>query len=80
MNKVVKLFSVCLILSSCASQLKTVELANGEMITQKQYERKLNKSFRVANKDAQKVVKGKMSKKDIDQFFQTTTVVLDTIK
>ena len=67
-------------LTSCASQLKTVELANGEMITQKQYQKKLDKSFRIAEKDARKTVKGKMTKKDIEEFHQTTTVVVDTLK
>jgi len=80
MNKAIKIVSMCLILSSCASQLKTVELSNGKMITQKQYQKKLDKAFRVAKKDAQKSVKGRMSKKETDEFFQTTTVVLDTFK
>lgn len=79
MYKVIKSISFFLFLVSCAPQSKTVELANGEKITQKQYQKKLNKSFRIAEKDARKVVKGKMTKKDVDEFYRKTTVVIDTL-
>ena len=79
MNKVISLLFTILLLGSCATQQKTVELANGEMITEKQYQKKLDKAFKYADKEARKAVKGKMSKKEIREFRENLSVESDTL-
>jgi len=79
MNKVLSIFVFSVLVSSCATQQKTVELANGKMVTQKQYDKMINKAFRTADKEATKSVRGKLTRKEIKEFRETTTVTLDTI-
>jgi hypothetical protein len=70
---------VIFLLGSCAIQEKSIELANGEMVTQKKYDRMIGKAFKSADKEARKSVKGKMSRKEIKEFRENITVVVDTL-
>lgn len=79
MNRFVLVLFFGLIVSSCATQQNTVELSNGKMVTQKQYEKMLGKAFKTAERDANKSVKGKMSRKDIKELRENISVTLDTI-
>lgn len=79
MNKVVLIFSFGLLVSSCVTQQRSVELANGKMVTQKQYNKMLDKAFKTADKNARKSVKGKLSKKQIREIHEEVTVTTDTI-
>lgn len=79
MNKVILLLFVVFLLGSCAIQEKTIELANGEMVTQKKYDRMLDKAFKFADKEARKSVKGELSKKQIREFRGGITVEVDTL-
>ena len=79
MNKIVLILIFGLLVSSCATQQKSVELANGEMVTQKQYDRMLEKAFKTADKDARKFVKSKLNRKEVKELRENTTVILDTI-
>ena len=79
MNKVISILFLVVFLTSCATQQKTVELANGNMVTQKQYDRMLDKAFKYADKEARKSVKGKLSKKQIREFREGVTVGVDTL-
>ena len=77
MNKVILIIG--LIISSCATQQKTVELANGKMVTQKEYEKMLNHAFKAADKEGRKAVKGKLTRKQIREIHENVTVTIDTI-
>lgn len=79
MNKVVLIFIFGLLISSCATQQKTVELANGKMVTQKEYEKMLKHAFKAADKEGRKAVKGKLSRKQIREIHEEVTVTTDTI-
>lgn len=79
MNKVISILFLVVFLTSCATQQKTVELANGNMVTQKQYDRMLDNAFKYADKEARKSVKGKLSKKQIREFREGVTVGVDTL-
>jgi len=79
MNKVISILFLVVFLTSCATQQKTVELANGDMVTQKQYDRMLDKAFKYADKEARKSDKGKLSKKQIREFREGVTVEVDTL-
>lgn len=79
MNKIVLILIFGLLISSCATQQKSVELANGEMVTQKQYDKMLEKAFKTADKEARKSVKGKLNRKEVKELRENTTVILDTI-
>jgi hypothetical protein len=60
------------------TQQKTVQLANGKMVTQQKYDRMLDKSFKEADKAGRRAVKGQMSKKDIDSLNKDLEVTVDT--
>jgi len=79
MNKVILVFVFGLLFSSCATQQKTVELANGKMVTQKEYEKMLNHAFKVADKESRKSVRGKLRRKQIREIHEEITVTTDTI-
>lgn len=79
MNKVVLIFSFGLLVSSCVTQQKSVELANGKMVTQKQYNKMLDKAFKAADKEGRKAVKGKLSRKQIREIQEEIMVTTDTI-
>lgn len=79
MNKLISLLFVIFLLGSCVIQEKSVELANGEMVTQKKYDQMIEKAFKSADKEARKSVKGKMSRKEIKEFRETITVKIDTL-
>lgn len=79
MNKVVLIIVFGLVISSCATQEKTVELASGKMVTQKKYNKMLDKAFKTADRDARKSVKGNLNKKEIKEFRNNINVTLDTL-
>lgn len=66
-NLIVILISVTL-LTSCATQ-KTIELANGKMVTEKKFARLTHRAFRKSF--------GKMSKEDT-KLFEDTKISVDT--
>lgn len=78
MNKVILIIGFTLSLISCATQQKTVELANGKMVTQKEYNKMLNNAFKAADKSGRKAVKGKLSRKQIREIHENVTVEIDT--
>jgi hypothetical protein len=82
MNKVISVLFFIMLFSSCAIQKKSVELANGELVTQKKYNKMLSKAFKNADKQAKKTVKGVMNKKQIKNFRKevNTTFISDSIK
>lgn len=80
MNKVIFGLSILILVSSCATQQKTVELANGKMVTQKQYDKMLDKAFKQAEIEAKKAVKGKLTNKEIKEFNQSLTIEVDTTR
>lgn len=77
MNKVFLTLVIGLLIISCGTQ-KTVTLANGKTVTQKKYDRMLNKAFRDADKAARDAVKGRMNRKEIRELKKELTVVTDT--
>lgn len=77
MNKVVLILGLGLLITSCGSQ-KTISLANGDMVSQKKYDKLLNKSFKVADKAGKRAVKGEMSKRDIRSFKNDVNISVDT--
>lgn len=78
MKKIVVLLIVSLLLFSCNTQKKTVELANGKMITEKQYAKLLNSSLKKANRAANKSVKNKLSRKQRKELFNNVSIKVDT--
>lgn len=80
MYKVILSILFVSLISSCSIQKKTVELANGEMVTERKYNRMIKKSFKYADKKARESVKGQMTKKQIRDFMNSnnTNVVIDT--
>jgi len=78
MNKFIPLFIFGLVITSCATQQKTVQLSNGKMVTQRQYDKMLNRAFSEADKAGRRAVKGEMSKKDIDSLKNELELVVDT--
>lgn len=79
MKKVIILLVVVFLLGSCRTQEKSIELANGKMVTQKQYDKMIDHAFKSAEKQARKAVKGKMSKKQIREFHKSIIVEVDTL-
>jgi hypothetical protein len=79
MNKVISILFLLILVSSCATQQKTVELANGTMVTQKEYDKMLNHAFKSADKAGRDAVKGKMSRKQIREFHEEISVEIDTL-
>jgi len=79
MNKVVLILGLGLLIASCGSQ-KTITLANGDMVSQKQYDRMLDKSFKAADKAGRHAVKGEMSRGDIRRFKNDVNISVDTTK
>lgn len=77
MNKVVLILGLGLLITSCGSQ-KTISLANGDMVSQKKYDKLLNKSFKAADKAGKQAVKGEMSKRDIRSFKNDVNISVDT--
>ena len=77
MNKVFLTLVIGLLIVSCGTQ-KTVTLSNGKTVTQKKYDRMLNKAFRDADKAARDAVKGRMNRKEIRELKKELTVVTDT--
>lgn len=77
MNKVVLILGLGLLITSCGSQ-KTISLANGDMVSQKKYDKLLNKSFKAADKAGKRAVKGEMSKRDIRSFKNDVNISVDT--
>jgi hypothetical protein len=77
MNKLIPFFIFGLLITSCITQQKTVKLANGEMVTQQQYDKMLNRAFKAADKSGRRAVKGEMSKKDVDSLNNDLEVVID---
>lgn len=78
MNKVVLFLFFGVLVSSCVTQQKTVELANGKMVTQKEYEKMLNHAFKSADREGRKAVKGKLTRKQIREIHENVTVEIDT--
>lgn len=72
---------IVIFVSSCSTQEKTVRLANGKMITEKQSEKNVKKALRQADRYATKAVKGEMTRKQIREFKRSLNfeVVIDTI-
>jgi len=62
-----------LFVSSCAE--KTIPLANGKMVTEKQFDRRINSSFRHANRVANKSMRDKLSRKQRRELWNTTIEV-----
>ncbi len=62
-----------LIVSSCAE--KTIPLANGKMVTEKQFDRRINSSFRHSNRVANKSMHDKLSRKQRRELWNTTIEV-----
>ena len=53
-------------------------LANGKMISQKQYDRGLQKAFRKAKRAADKSMRGKLSRKQRKELFNNTTIKVES--
>jgi uncharacterized lipoprotein YajG len=79
MNKVISMLVLIILVSSCTKQQKTVELANGTTVTQKQYDKILNNAFKSADKAGRDAVKSKLSKKQIREFREGITFEVDTL-
>jgi hypothetical protein len=78
MSEFISVFVFGLLITSCSTQQKTVQLANGKMVTQRQYDKMLNHAFNEADKAGRRAVKGEMSKNDIDSLNNELEVVIDT--
>ena len=72
MNKVIVIFLSLVILTSCVTQNKTVQLANGKYVTEKTYNKMIKKAMTDAKKTACK--KTGMSKKQLKSFEEKTIV------
>lgn len=72
MNKVIVIFLSLVILTSCVTQNKTVQLANGKYVTEKTYNKMIKKAMTDAKKTARK--KTGMSKKQLKSFEEKTIV------
>lgn len=78
MRKIIGFILISLVLFSCSTQKKTIMLANGKMISQKQYDRGLQKAFRKAKRAADKSMRGKLSRKQRKELFNNTTIKVET--
>ena len=70
----------CFVFTSCVNTKKTIELTNGNLISQNQYDRILRHAFKSAEKEARKVTistYGKQVYKEVMMDF-TGMVVIDT--
>ena len=72
MNKVIVIFLLIVSLTSCVTQNKTVQLANGKYVTEKTYNKMIQKAMKDAKKTARK--KTGITKKQLKSFEQQTTV------
>ena len=72
MNKVIVIFLSLVILTSCVTQNKTVQLANGKYVTEKTYNKMIRKAMSDAKKTARKNTG--MSKKQLKSFEHETIV------
>jgi isocitrate/isopropylmalate dehydrogenase len=66
-------------MTSCAVQEKNVELVDGSLITQRKYDRIIRKAFRDAERSANKVVRGMMTRKQVREFLRETPVETEII-
>jgi hypothetical protein len=76
MKNVTLMLLFVVLLSSCATQ-KTVQIANGKFVTEKQYQRGIDKAFRKAERAGRKGVKNSISKEEVKSFEKSLNESLD---
>ncbi len=78
--KVIIILASIVLTTSCTPQ-KTIQLANGEVITEKKLDRLTRRAERRAKRAAYKSVKGRLSKKQVNDFMNSTdtNISIDTL-